>query len=78
MPFARTTLRSLESQRELAAIRSGRLRWLAARAAAVIRIDAMWLAFAPVDMRAGADRLLAAVVHVFGEAQAHQWCSYFS
>jgi transposase len=39
--------------------------------AAVIRIDAMWLAVEPVDMRAGADRLLAAVVQVFGAAQAH-------
>lgn len=37
----------------------------------MIRIDAMWLASAPVDMRAGADRLLAAVVEVFGAAQAH-------
>lgn len=37
----------------------------------MIRIDAMWLACAPVDMRAGADRLLAAVVQVFGCAQAH-------
>lgn len=31
----------------------------------------MWLACAPVDMRAGADRLLATVVQVFGAAQAH-------
>lgn len=31
----------------------------------------MWLATQPVDMRAGADRLLAAVVQVFGAAQAH-------
>jgi transposase len=37
----------------------------------VIRIDAMWLAVEPVDMRAGADRLLARVVQVFGSAQAH-------
>ena len=37
----------------------------------MIRIDAMWLACAPVDMRAGADRLLAAVVQVFGAAQAN-------
>jgi len=37
----------------------------------VIRIDVMWLASAPVDMRAGADRLLSAVVQVFGAAQAH-------
>lgn len=37
----------------------------------MIRIDAMWLATQPVDMRAGADRLLALVVAVFGAAQAH-------
>lgn len=37
----------------------------------MIRIDALWLAVEPVDMRAGADRLLARVVHVFGCAQAH-------
>ena len=44
---------------------------LDARAAAVIRIDAIWLAVEPIDMRAGADRLLAIVVRVFGAAQAH-------
>lgn len=37
----------------------------------MIRIDAMWLAVDPIDMRAGADRLLARVVQVFGAAQAH-------
>lgn len=37
----------------------------------MIRIDALWLASAPVDMRSGADRLLAGVVEVFGAAQAH-------
>lgn len=37
----------------------------------MIRIDAIWLATEPVDMRAGADRLLARVVQVFGAAQAH-------
>lgn len=37
----------------------------------MIRIDAMWLAAEPIDMRAGADRLLARVVQVFGTAQAH-------
>jgi transposase len=37
----------------------------------MIRIDAVWLAVEPVDMRAGADRLLARVVQVFGAAQAH-------
>jgi len=30
------------------------------------------LAVDPIDMRAGADRLLARVVQVFGAAQAHQ------
>ena len=37
----------------------------------MIRIDAVWLAVEAVDMRAGADRLLAKVVQVFGGAQAH-------
>jgi transposase len=37
----------------------------------MIRIDAMWLAAEPFDMRAGADRLLARVVDVFGSARAH-------
>lgn len=31
----------------------------------------MWLAAQPLDMRAGADRLLASVVQVFGAALAH-------
>ena len=37
----------------------------------MIRIDAVWVAVHPIDMRAGADRLLASVVQVFGAAQAH-------
>lgn len=37
----------------------------------MIRIDTMWLAVEPVDMRAGADRLIARVVEVFGAARAH-------
>ena len=37
----------------------------------MIRIDALWLAVGPMDMRAGAERLLARVVQVFGGAQAH-------
>ena len=37
----------------------------------MIRIEAMWLAIEPIDMRAGADRLLASVVQVFGAARAH-------
>ena len=37
----------------------------------MIRIDALWLGVDAVDMRAGADRLLARVVQVFGCAHAH-------
>ena len=37
----------------------------------MIRIDALWLAVQPMDMRAGTERLLASVVQVFGQAQAH-------
>jgi len=52
--------------------RTGRRLWrLAARVAAMIRIDALWLATAPIDMRMGTERLLARVVQVFGAAQAH-------
>jgi transposase len=47
------------------------MRGLDARVVAMIRIDAVWLAVEPADMRAGADRLLARVVQVFGCAQAH-------
>jgi transposase len=38
---------------------------------AVIRIDAVWLAVEPIDMRAGVEGLLARVVQVFGAAKAH-------
>ena len=37
----------------------------------MIRIDALWLCAEPVDMRAGADRLLAGVVAALGQARAH-------
>lgn len=37
----------------------------------MIRIDAAWLATAPLDMRAGTDSALARVVAVFGAAQPH-------
>ena len=35
----------------------------------MIRIDSLWLAVDPMDMRAGTERLLARVVQVFGAAQ---------
>jgi transposase len=37
----------------------------------VIRIDAVWMAVEPLDMRAGTDAALARVIRVFGEARAH-------
>lgn len=37
----------------------------------MIRIDAVWLAVDPVDMRAGPNTLLARVVEVFGAARSH-------
>jgi transposase len=37
----------------------------------VIRIDALWLCAQPLDMRAGSERLLAAVVSTLGQARAH-------
>ena len=37
----------------------------------MIRIDALWLCTKPVDMRCGAERLLAHVVHALGSASSH-------
>jgi len=47
------------------------VRSLDARAAALIRIDAVWLATTPLDMRAGTETALARVVQVFGGAKPH-------
>src|SRR3546814_6810168 len=43
-----------------------------ARAAQVIRVDALWLATEPLDMRAGTETALARVVSVFGAARPHR------
>lgn len=40
----------------------------------MIRIDEIWLATEPMDMRAGPDTALARVVAVFGSAKPH--CAY--
>ena len=40
----------------------------------MIRIDEIWLATEPLDMRAGPDKALARVVQVFGAARPH--CAY--
>jgi transposase len=37
----------------------------------VIRVDAVWLAVAPLDMRAGTESALTRVVNVFGSARPH-------
>ena len=37
----------------------------------MLRIDALWLCSQPVDMRCGAERLLASVVVTLGSASAH-------
>ena len=37
----------------------------------MIRVDAIWMSTAPLDMRAGADTALARVVQVFGAAHPH-------
>ena len=58
--------------RELAPGGGDLLRRLAARVFAMIRIDAVWLATEPMDMRAGTDTALARVVKVFGAAHPHQ------
>jgi transposase len=47
------------------------LRSLDARAVAVIRVEAVWLAIDPLDMRSGTEAALARVVHVFGSARPH-------
>ena len=47
------------------------MRRVAERFCEVVRIDAAWLALAPLDMRAGVDTALSRVVSVFGEARVH-------
>ena len=37
----------------------------------MIRVDAVWLAVQPLDMRAGTESALARVVQVFGAARPH-------
>jgi transposase len=53
----------------LATVGVGRLRRLDPRAAAVIRVDAVWLSTEPLDMRSGTESALARVVNVFGAAR---------
>ncbi|KAA0950619.1 IS66 family insertion sequence hypothetical protein [Pseudomonas sp. GW704-F3] len=61
-------------QSELANRKRRSLCHLSARSAAMIRIDTIWLATEPMDMRAGTDTAMARVISVFGAAQPH--CAY--
>ena len=38
----------------------------------MIRVERIWLATEALDMRSGADRMLARIIEVFGSAQPHQ------
>ena len=58
----------------MAILGSGRLRTIYQWPSPVIRIDAIWLATEPMDMRAGTETALARVVAVFGAAKPH--CAY--
>jgi len=54
------------------ASRSGSsVRGTSAQSVVMIRIDEIWLATEPLDMRAGPDTALARVVQVFGSARPH-------
>jgi hypothetical protein len=70
-PSAWNCARAPRGHGGLARVLGRRLWRLAARVARVIRVEALWLSVAPLDMRAGMDTLLAQVVRVFGEARPH-------
>jgi transposase len=46
-------------------------RCLASRDLALIRVESIWMAVQPLDMRAGTEAALARVVLVFGAARPH-------
>lgn len=58
----------------MASLGSGRLRVYHSWPGPMIRVDAIWLASEPMDMRAGTETALARVVAVFGAAKPH--CAY--
>ncbi|MFJ2690133.1 hypothetical protein [Pseudomonas sp. NPDC087336] len=59
-----------KSSRSMAHLRPGRLRTFHPQPLTMIRIDAIWFATEPMDMRAG-ETALARVVAVFGAAKPH-------
>jgi transposase len=50
------------------------VRDVSTRLVAIIRIDSIWLATEPMDIRSGTETALPRVVRVFGAAQPH--CAY--
>ncbi|PUA41287.1 IS66 family insertion sequence hypothetical protein [Pseudomonas protegens] len=58
----------------MAVWRPDRMRPVCSRSDPMIRVDAIWLATEPLDMRAGTETALARVVAVFGAAQPN--CAY--
>jgi transposase len=68
---ARTSPRRGHDQAAVADGRSGGTGGLHARAAAMIRVEAVWMAVEPLDLRAGTEAALAKVVAVFGAARPH-------
>ncbi|MNP00556.1 IS66 Orf2 like protein [compost metagenome] len=67
----RVAIRTWNGDREMAGLRSCWLCRIRSRSYAVIRIDAIWLATEPMDMRAGTDTALAWIVAIFGAAKPH-------
>src|SRR6218665_3142354 len=67
----RAAPRRHQRRSDLALGRSRAVRRVDARAAQVIRIDALWLATEPLEMRAGTETALARVVSLFGSAGPH-------
>ncbi|TXI25388.1 MAG: IS66 family insertion sequence element accessory protein TnpB [Roseateles sp.] len=63
--------RTSPGARALADDGCSRLCSMAARDAALIRVDTLWLAVEPLDMRAGTEVTLRRVVAVFGAARPH-------
>lgn len=58
----------------MARLRPGRVCPVCSRPDTLIRIDSIWLATEPMDMRAGTETALARVIAVFGAAKPH--CAY--
>ncbi|MRU50120.1 IS66 family insertion sequence element accessory protein TnpB [Pseudomonas gessardii] len=63
-----------DAHSKVAILKSRRVRPIHPWAHSMIRIDSIWLATEPMDMRAGTETALARVIAVFGAAKPH--CAY--